>query len=110
LPCDISDKQAERLVRAFKNDCMLVRKYKPTSYFGKITVFRPVEALIMEKEKSNDLDWGFLTKQKIEIYETPGNHFNMLFYPNVKILAAKIWECLKKHHLSNEKVPIAIFD
>ena len=109
LPCDISDKQAERLVQAFKHDCMLVRNYKPTPYLGKITVFRPVEALIMEKEKSNDLDWGFLTKQELEIYETPGNHFNMLFYPNVKILAATIWGCLKKYHLSGDKTEVAIF-
>lgn len=110
LPCDISDKQAKRLVRAFKNDCMLVQKYKPIPYLGKITVFRPTEALIMEKGKSNDLDWGFLTKQELEIYETPGNHFNMLFYPNVKVLAAKIWKCLKKYHLSNEQAAVSIID
>lgn len=110
LPGDISDKQAERWVRAFKNDCMLVKKYKPTPYLGKITVFRPVEALIMEKEKSNDLGWGCLTKQPLEIYETPGNHFNMLFYPHVKTLAATIWKCLKKYHLSNEQVAVTIFD
>ncbi len=112
LPLDISDKQAERLVKAFKNDCVANRRYFPKPYPGKITVFRPIEPLTMEVDKSNDLDWRLLSKQEVKVYETPGNHFNMIFYPNIKILASQIFECLKQCNIEGkkEKVKLNIFD
>lgn len=42
--------------------------------------------------------WGQFTAGPVDIYDVPGDHFNMMIEPQVKVLADRLRECLDDVH------------
>jgi thioesterase domain-containing protein len=67
--------------------------YYPKVYPGKVTLFRSIQRTI-QQGSDEFLGWGELTSGGVEVHHIPGTHFNILQEPGVKVLAAKLQNCL----------------
>jgi len=65
------------------------RKYEPHVYSGHVLLF-------LTKNRSPDLRQilGELTTERLEVYEIPGGHLDIMREPHVRTLAAKLQACL----------------
>ena len=61
----------------------------------KVTLIRLLDHQ-KQRHAPDDLGWGFLAENGVELHNVPGDHNTMLHEPNVRILAGKIRECLNK--------------
>jgi thioesterase domain-containing protein/acyl carrier protein len=70
-------------------------KYRPTVYPGQLVIFRSVNR---EETFENDelLGWGGLAQGGIEVFDITGTHLEMLYEPNVRVLAEKLRSCLER--------------
>jgi thioesterase domain-containing protein/acyl carrier protein len=71
------------------------RNYQPQVYPGKITLFR-CQVQPISQALHHDLGWSELVTGDIEIHPIPGDHFNLLREPNVRVLAKKLKSCLEQ--------------
>jgi amino acid adenylation domain-containing protein len=71
-----------------------VKKYRPQSYPGRISLFRALESHELPWLKPVKMDaqlgWGKVAIGGVDIQELPCHHFNLLLEPNVEILAKKL--------------------
>ena len=69
--------------------------YRPAIYPGRLTIFR---SLSREAAFENDefLGWERFAAGGIEVLDVTGRHIEMLNEPNVRLLAAKLRECLDR--------------
>jgi len=74
-----------------------LHNYKAQVYPGRITLFRPTDNLeAFEMAFPNTaLAWAQLTSQPLEIYDIQGDHYTIFLEPEVRILAERLWQCLK---------------
>jgi len=86
LPRVLSD------VREFNS--MAAREYAPEAYEGSITLFWASKDL----RASNDQveGWRTLAAGKMEVYEVPGTHLDLIKEPHVGELALKLHTCLER--------------
>ena len=70
-------------------------KYTPPPYDGHVALIRGTQRTI---GFARELDWGWkeILGDKLEVCETPGNHYTIYMHPNVDTLALKINEHLRK--------------
>jgi acyl transferase domain-containing protein/thioesterase domain-containing protein/acyl carrier protein len=70
-------------------------QYRPTVYPGQLVIFRSVNR---EEIFENDelLGWGGLAEGGIEVFDITGTHLEMLYEPNVRVLAEKLRSCLER--------------
>ncbi len=96
LNADLSeiDPRLARLEYVYNRNLEALNKYKSESYSGRVTLFNAAEkdpALI------SDPHYGWIgLADEIEIHEVPGNHDTMLTEPNVRMLAQKLDESLRR--------------
>jgi thioesterase domain-containing protein len=93
-----ADPEAGRHVfQVFQENIKAVHDYRPNSYPGKVTLFRPVD-----QTKTNELfddprlGWGEWTEGGVEVVHVPGDHAHMVHEPAVAELAKKLKQCLAK--------------
>ena len=74
-------------------------QYRPTVYPGQLVIFRSVNR---EETFENDelLGWGGLAVGGIEVFDITGTHLEMLYEPNVRVLAEKLRSCLDRARAS----------
>ncbi len=75
------------------------KSYSPQMYTGKITVFRSDELQAREKEGKSAWAikrWSELTTGEFESHLIPGGHREILFGPQLKLLAEQVAVCLEE--------------
>jgi thioesterase domain-containing protein len=105
VPDDMSPPWMDRQLQGYRSRLRLVREYRPRVYPGRLTFFRAadidVETLRHLDEVGFDhseltLGWHRLSRQPIELHTVPGNHSEILFEPNVRILARRLADCITR--------------
>lgn len=62
--------------------------YKPTPFYGRLSVFRVQERTVVDKF-DRYLGWGGLADEGVDVYDVPGNHVSATEEPHVRVLAEK---------------------
>ena len=93
IPEGISTERAMGLLRNLRNRINANRRYAPSVYPGRITLFwHLLEGDTPEEDVTHG--WGPLTSEPIELHLVEGSHFNLLEEPYVRDLAQKLVGCI----------------
>ena len=93
IPEGISTERAMCLLRNLRNRINANRRYAPSVYPGRITLFwHLLEGDTPEEDVTHG--WGPLTSEPIELHLVEGSHFNLLEEPYVRDLAQKLVGCI----------------
>jgi acyl transferase domain-containing protein/thioesterase domain-containing protein/acyl carrier protein len=76
----------KRLLRIIEINNNALLKYVPSVYSGHITLLRTGE-FSPENELQKTWGWEKLTEEKVEVYQIPGTHMNLLRQPHIVTLA-----------------------
>jgi amino acid adenylation domain-containing protein len=90
----VQDARLAHLEEVYNRNLEALNKYRTRPFDGRVTLFNASEqdpALIPDPEYG----WVGLAKE-IEIHPVPGNHDTMLAEPHVRVLAAKLKDCMQK--------------
>ncbi len=90
-PAGAGTEPLSRLLRVFKANVHAFRKYRPASYPGPITLFRP--AVLLEPEEAPadpTLGWGALSPRPVAVETVPGDHISALAEPHARTLAERL--------------------
>src|ERR1700730_18253644 len=100
VPAEVDVSQAQRFVELCKADFRATRNYILRRYPGRITLFRASQELA-EMSPDPTLGWGEWAAA-VEVHPVPGNHANMVYEPNVEVLAEKLTTCLTQLRSAEE--------
>jgi thioesterase domain-containing protein/glycosyltransferase involved in cell wall biosynthesis len=90
LPATAGPDDLRRGLRVYRAHRRAVLSYRPSDpYPGRLTLFRAGPAA------ADDLGWGRLSAQPVEVRPVPGGHHEMLSEPHVRELAAALGEALR---------------
>lgn len=81
------------MLQVFYANNRAAQDYLPSSYSGKITLFRTAQPFGSGQDAT--LGWNQLA-DTVEIHPIPGNHLSMLQSPQVQILAQQLQTCLEQ--------------
>ncbi len=68
--------------------------YQPKPYPGRLTLFKAKDHF-WEPRIPQDLGWGSLATEGVEIFEIPGDHVSMFIEPNVTVLGDRLARCFE---------------
>lgn len=71
------------LSEVFKANQVAIANYQPKAYSGKV-------ALFCASFSTEDRGRSSLTKEKLETYTIPGNHYKMMQSPYIQVLAKEL--------------------
>ena len=100
VPAEVEVSQAQRFVELCKADFRATRNYMPRRYEGRITLFRASQELAGTSPDPT-LGWGEWAAG-VEVHPVPGNHANMVYEPQVEVLAEKLTACLTQLRAAEE--------
>jgi thioesterase domain-containing protein len=88
LPPDIAE--SRRQVDVYRALMTAALTYVASPYAGRITLLRATQAVAGGSTAVLDRDYGWsaLSREPVEVYDLPGTHFNVVFEPHVRALAA----------------------
>jgi thioesterase domain-containing protein len=89
LPADIEAPQAQRLLDLCKSDFRASRNYVLHRYPGRVTLFKASDDLSATSSDPT-LGWSDWADGGVDVQIVPGNHANMVYKPNVEVLAKKL--------------------
>jgi thioesterase domain-containing protein len=90
-PAGAGTEPLSRLLRVFKANVRAFRQYRPGSYPGTVTLFRPAVLLSPEEAPADPmLGWGALSPRPVAVESVPGDHISALAEPHVRTLAARL--------------------
>jgi len=91
IPHDMSLARFRQQFRVFNANVRAAQSYRPAHLSGRIALFRAAE-----RPPGADPTLGW---ERLEVYDTPGNHLTMMREPNVSVLAERLAECFatKRH-------------
>ncbi len=92
VPAEVGVSEARRFVELCKADFRATRNYILRRYPGRITLFKASQELAGTSPDPT-LGWGEWAAG-VEVHAVPGNHANMVYEPQVKVLAEKLTACL----------------
>jgi thioesterase domain-containing protein len=95
LPLDIESSQARRLLDLCKSDFRASRSNVVRRYPGRVTLFRASDDLSNTVSDAT-LGWSDWADGGVDLQMVPGNHANMVYKPNVEILARKLTACINQ--------------
>jgi thioesterase domain-containing protein len=85
------------LQRAQDINWYAVARYTARRYPGSITLFRAEEGIgAVDARYGDELGWGGLAEQGIEVHKIPGSHLDLMKEPNVRIVAQELSACLER--------------
>ncbi|MDA4120318.1 MAG: alpha/beta fold hydrolase [Thaumarchaeota archaeon] len=93
VPAEVEVSQAHQFVELCKADFRATRNYAMHRYSGRITLFKASEDLVASSPDPT-LGWGEWAAGGVEVHAVPGNHANMVYGPQVEVLALKLKTCL----------------
>ena len=95
VPPDVEASQAHPFIELCKADFRATRNYVLHRYPGRVTLFKASQEL--EKASADaTLGWSEWAAGGVEVHVVPGNHANMVYKPNVEVLAQKLRACLSQ--------------
>lgn len=94
LPPDLDLLDVRRLYQVFKINVRAMRSYRPTPADCCVTLFQAAESLASARQDAAR-GWHELALAGVEIHTVPGNHFDMVREPHVKVLAERLRACLE---------------
>jgi amino acid adenylation domain-containing protein len=97
VPQELEVSHAHRFVEQCKADFRAARNYVPRRYAGRIVLFKAAENLGREP-LDPALGWSEWADGGVEVCSVPGNHANMVYSPNVEVLAEKLKSALREMH------------
>jgi len=77
--------------------------FEPKKTAESTTLFKAVENNHVEQAIADCLGWS-ATVSQLNLQETPGNHFSMMYHPHVTSLAAAIQDCIQSDGRNPETV------
>ena len=89
LPPDIGIEQMGRLFEVFKANLKAMYDYRPQPYSGRTVLF-------CASNEVSERGWSSLAAGRLEIYNIPGDHYQMMREPDVAVLAKQLETCLEK--------------
>ncbi|HEY0783721.1 MAG TPA: thioesterase domain-containing protein, partial [Thermoanaerobaculia bacterium] len=92
LPLGAGAGQLRRVLAVYKANSRAVAGYAPRPTMGPIVLFKAGDAL--DRPLRDDLGWGSLTPEPVEVHVVPGDHTTLLAEPHVRTLAARLSEVL----------------
>jgi amino acid adenylation domain-containing protein len=95
LPAGIDASHAHRLLDLCKSDFRASRNYVLHRYPGRVTLFKASEDLSPTPSHPT-LGWSDWAAGGVDVQVVPGNHANMVYKPNVQILAEKLSACIDR--------------
>jgi thioesterase domain-containing protein len=103
LPPELGPTDMVTWLRALKDKLQTALSYKPRTYEGKITLFRPEERFQQDCQTQGSflgLDltgvWSRLSSEPIDVHVVPGSHHTMVVQPYVDALAARLRACIRE--------------
>jgi amino acid adenylation domain-containing protein len=93
LPIDVKASDVQRLLDLCKSDFRASRNYVMRHYPGRVTLFKASENLTGTTPDPT-LGWGDWADEGVDVQVVPGNHANMVYEPNVAVLAKKLIACI----------------
>jgi len=88
LPLGAGPGQLRRVLAVYKANSRAVARYGPRPTTGPIVLFKAGEAA--DRPLREDLGWGSLTPEPVEVHVVPGDHTTLLAEPHVQTLAAAL--------------------
>jgi amino acid adenylation domain-containing protein len=85
-------------IKVLDNNLQANQNYVAKTYSGKITLFRS-QVQNVSSTLHPDLGWTNLLAGGLEIQNCPGDHFNLLKEPDVRVVAQKMQDCLQQAQL-----------
>jgi thioesterase domain-containing protein len=97
VPVELDASQARRFVEIVRSNLRATQAYALRQYAGRITFFKARE---MPTGGSSEptMGWSDWASGGVEVHVVPGNHANMMYEPNVAVLAEKLTACLDRAH------------
>ena len=93
-PLPLVQKMLEDVKRLFHGHVKLASNYTVRPYPGRITLFRPSEAVV-QVPTLPDRGWGKLAAA-VDVHYVPGQHHTMVKEPQVQVLAEQLRLCLQQ--------------
>jgi thioesterase domain-containing protein len=85
------------LQRAEDINWFAIARYSVRPYPGTITLFRADQGIgAVDDRYGEELGWGGLAQQGIEVHRIPGSHLDLMREPNVRFLAQQVSVCLAR--------------
>jgi thioesterase domain-containing protein len=85
--------QFRSLFNLFEHNILMIPRYEPKKYVGEVTLLKATEKL--EGTTTDVRDWSELA-ENVEIHLVPGDHFNIIHEPHVKLVAETLRTCFDK--------------
>jgi amino acid adenylation domain-containing protein len=95
VPAELDVSQARRFVELLRSDLRATQNYALHLYPGRITFFKASETL-EGASADQTLGWNDWAGDGVEVHVVPGNHANLMYEPNVEVLAEKLTACLNQ--------------
>lgn len=95
LSSDFELVDVHRFVRLFKTNFQALWNYVPKIYPGRL-VFFSAEERDKYNPENPELGWADKAAGGMVVHKVPGNHFTMLFHPNVEVIAELLAAYLDK--------------
>ena len=87
LPPEVDIEQMGRLFEVFKANRVALANYQPQPYSGRAVQF---SASLPEEDRG----WSSLVRGELETVVIPGDHYEMMRSPHVRVLASQLNACL----------------
>ena len=96
VSADFDYEQASRLFKVYRSNGQAFFNYKPCSYQGKVTLFRPLKKSLsaFQNTQSKTQGWEKVASDGVDLHWVPGTHETMLQKPHVTVLAEKLKQCI----------------
>jgi thioesterase domain-containing protein len=94
MPAAVVQQILNDLKRLFHAHIQLANAYVIRPYPGRITLFRPTEAIV-PLATAPDRNWGKVAAA-VDVHYVPGHHHTMVKEPHVEVLARALDECLRQ--------------
>jgi amino acid adenylation domain-containing protein len=88
------DPPSPELLRLIDVNTQASDNYVAKTYSGNLSLFR-CQVQTLDYALSTDLGWGSLLTGKLEIYEVPNIHYEVLKEPSVRVVAEKLKLCIE---------------
>jgi len=65
-------------------------RYRPQPYAGRLTLLRPIEDAMSERDGGPEFGWASLASEGVDVREVPGNHETIVTQPHASAVAEQL--------------------
>jgi len=90
----VDEGQIRQMIAVARANGDALRRYRPRSYGGDVTLFVAGDGLRASYRLGEDLGWSRHAVKRLEIIPVPGTHYSMMVPPDVNELGKKLMAAL----------------